>query len=173
MSYTIFSNGTSPAINDEALNNMQIELMKLVFPVGSTYCTQDNTNPSEILKFGTWERVKGKVLVGLDEDDTDFNEIGKTGGEKKHTLTVDEMPSHTHDVAIAVNNAVAGDSKYYFNFARYNKYSNYRHWYLVKFSNSQSHWWRSRTQQLTTLSSCRVYVEKDSLINIIKQKQFY
>lgn len=82
MSYTIFSNGTSPAINDETLNNMQIELMKLVFPVGSTYCTQDNTNPSEILKFGTWERVKGKVLVGLDEDDTDFNEIGKTGGVK-------------------------------------------------------------------------------------------
>lgn len=82
MSYTIFSNGTLPAINDETLNNMQIELMKLVFPVGSTYCTQDNTNPSEILKFGTWERVKGKVLVGLDEDDTDFNEIGKTGGVK-------------------------------------------------------------------------------------------
>ena len=96
MGYTTFTNGTQPALSDTILNNMQVELIKLVFPIGSTYITQTNTNPSEILKFGTWERVKGKVLVGLDEDDTDFNEIGKTGGEKTHTLTVDEMPAHNH-----------------------------------------------------------------------------
>ena len=96
MSYTNFVNGQSPYISAQNLNNMQIELMKLVFPIGSTYITQTNTNPSTILNFGTWERVKGKVLVGLDEDDTDFNEIGKTGGEKAHTLTVDEMPAHNH-----------------------------------------------------------------------------
>ena len=96
MGYTTFTNGTQPALSDTILNNMQVELMKLVFPIGSTYITQTNTNPSEILKFGTWERVKGKVLVGLDEDDTDFNTIGKTGGEKTHTLTVDEMPAHNH-----------------------------------------------------------------------------
>lgn len=96
MSYTNFVNGNAPNLSAQNLNNMQIELMKLVFPIGSTYITQTNTNPSTILKFGTWERVKGKVLVGLDEDDTDFNEIGKTGGEKAHTLTVDEMPAHNH-----------------------------------------------------------------------------
>lgn len=39
---------------------------------------------------------KGRVSVGLDTSDTDFNTIGKTGGEKKHTLTVAEMPSHSH-----------------------------------------------------------------------------
>ena len=39
---------------------------------------------------------KGKVSVGLDSNDTDFNSIGKTGGEKTHTLTIDEMPSHNH-----------------------------------------------------------------------------
>ena len=96
MGYTNFVNGNAPYISAQNLNNMQIELMKLVFPIGSTYITQTNTNPSTILNFGTWERVKGKVLVGLDEDDTDFNEIGKTGGEKAHTLTVDEMPAHNH-----------------------------------------------------------------------------
>ena len=40
--------------------------------------------------------LKGRVPVGLDSDDTDFNTIGKTGGEKTHTLTIDEMPSHDH-----------------------------------------------------------------------------
>ena len=96
MGYTNFVNGNAPYISAQNLNNMQIELMKLVFPIGSTYITQTNTNPSTILKFGTWERVNGKVLVGLDEDDADFNEIGKTGGEKTHTLTIDEMPAHNH-----------------------------------------------------------------------------
>lgn len=99
MGYTNFTNGTLPAMSDETLNNMQIELMKLVFPIGSIYITQDNTNPSEILKFGTWERVKGEVLVGLDENDADFNVIGKTGGEKAHTLTTTEIPSHVHYLA--------------------------------------------------------------------------
>ena len=98
MGYTNFVNGNAPYISAQNLNNMQIELMKLVFPIGSTYITQEETNPSTILNFGTWERVKGKVLVGLDEDDTAFNIIGKTGGEKTHTLTVNEMPGHSHHI---------------------------------------------------------------------------
>ena len=90
-----FENGVTP-INDTNLNKMQSDLLKAVFPIGSTYITQENTNPNEILGFGTWERLKGKVCLGLDEDDTDLNTIGNTGGEKTHTLTVDEIPAHTH-----------------------------------------------------------------------------
>ena len=40
--------------------------------------------------------LKGRTIVGLDTDDTDFNTIGKVLGEKTHTLTVAEMPEHTH-----------------------------------------------------------------------------
>lgn len=40
--------------------------------------------------------LKGKVVVMMDQNDTDFNTIGGTGGEKTHTLTTNEMPSHTH-----------------------------------------------------------------------------
>ncbi len=40
--------------------------------------------------------IKGRTIVGLDAEDTDFNTIGKTLGEKTHTLTVAEMPEHTH-----------------------------------------------------------------------------
>lgn len=97
MAYFNFINGET-LLNDTNLMAMQKGLMELVFPIGSTYITQSNTNPNTILGFGTWERLKGKIAVGLDEDDEDeyFDEIGKTGGEKKHTLTVNEIPSHTH-----------------------------------------------------------------------------
>lgn len=89
---------------------MQQGLMELVFPVGSTYITQSNTNPSTILNFGTWERLKGKVCVGLDEDDEDeyFDEIGKTGGEKEHIITVNEMPNHEHAIGYDVRKNATG-----------------------------------------------------------------
>lgn len=37
-----------------------------------------------------------RVPVGMDETDTDFDELGNTGGEKEHTLTGNEMPKHQH-----------------------------------------------------------------------------
>lgn len=66
-----------------------------IYPVGSIYITANATNPS-VLFGGTWEQLKGKFLVGVDSSDTDFETIGKTGGEKTHSLTVSEMPSHNH-----------------------------------------------------------------------------
>ena len=80
----------------ELMKSLKKEILQLSFPIGQPYITPTNTNPSTILGFGTWERVKGRVLVGLDENDTDFNTIGKEGGEKTHKLTIDEMPAHTH-----------------------------------------------------------------------------
>lgn len=64
--------------------------------------------------------IKGKVVVGKQQTMTpsgNFTNLGETGGEEDHTLTVDEMPSHGHDVAIAVNNTVPGGARYYFNSA--------------------------------------------------------
>lgn len=69
---------------------------KLLYPIGSIYMSIQDTNPS-VFFGGTWERIaKGKTLVGVDESDIDFNASSKTGGEKTHKLTVDEMPSHNH-----------------------------------------------------------------------------
>lgn len=70
----------------------EINILELIYPIGQTYVTQDNTNPNSILGFGTWERLKGKVCLGLDEDDEDFKTIGNTGGEKTHILTSSELP---------------------------------------------------------------------------------
>jgi len=49
------------------------------------------------LGFGTWSAFgSGKVPVGFDSADSDFNSAEKTGGAKTHTLTTAEIPSHTH-----------------------------------------------------------------------------
>lgn len=77
----------------------------MFFQFGSTYVTQTNTNPSTILKFGTWERVKGRVLVGLDENDNDFKTTGKTGGSKTHTLIKDELPPNNFSTVAGTGNA--------------------------------------------------------------------
>lgn len=42
---------------------------------------------------------KGRVGVGLDSAQTEFNTLGKTGGAKTHTLGANEMPPHNHDFA--------------------------------------------------------------------------
>ena len=71
-------------------------LVNLLFPIGFIYITTVSTNPGTYLG-GTWAAFgAGKVLVGLNGADTDFDTAEETGGSKTHTLTTDEMPSHTH-----------------------------------------------------------------------------
>ena len=72
-------------------------ILDLVYPVGSIYMSVDPRNPHEFIG-GTWvEWGKGKVPVGVDKDDNDFNAAGKEGGKKTHTLSVSEMPWHNHE----------------------------------------------------------------------------
>lgn len=66
-----------------------------LFPVGAIYVSGVATNPATLLGFGTWTQIEGKFLVGVSTTDTDFD-LDDTGGAKDVTLTVAEMPSHTH-----------------------------------------------------------------------------
>ena len=80
--------------NKENSNNVFLK----TYPVGSIYISTSSANPSTIYG-GTWERYRqGKTLVGLNEGEPGFNTINKTGGEKTHTLTINEMPSHNHNL---------------------------------------------------------------------------
>jgi len=49
--------------------------------------------------------MKGKVIVGYNASETEFDALGETGGAKTHTLTSTEMPSHTHTFGIQSNAA--------------------------------------------------------------------
>lgn len=76
------------------------------YPVGEIYVTRQNGNPSSLLGFGTWERyAQGRVLAGFDEADSSFNAQDKTGGAKVHTLSIAEMPAHTHEVRAGLFNS--------------------------------------------------------------------
>lgn len=73
------------------------QLLDIFYPVGTIYESTKSDNPSTFMG-GTWARFgNGQVLVGVNEADTDFNVANKTGGEKTHILTVNEMPSHDHN----------------------------------------------------------------------------
>jgi len=68
-----------------------------IYPVGAIYTSTLSTNPETLFGFGTWEAFgEGKVLVGLDSEDGDFDEVEETGGSKTITLTEAQMPEHTH-----------------------------------------------------------------------------
>ena len=62
-----------------------------IYPVGSIYMSVDSTSPATLFG-GTWEQLKDRFLLGAGDTYT----AGNTGGEATHTLTVNEIPSHTH-----------------------------------------------------------------------------
>lgn len=71
-------------------------LADMIYPVGSIYMSVNNINPSELFG-GAWEPWgQGRVPVGVDSSQTEFDSVEKTGGEKKHTLSILEIPSHSH-----------------------------------------------------------------------------
>lgn len=58
--------------------------------VGTNYGVGDGSSTFNL------PNLKGRVPVGLDTGQTEFNTLGKSGGLKAVTLTVDQIPSHSH-----------------------------------------------------------------------------
>ena len=73
-------------------------IFDLVYPVGSIYETDNEGFDPNTSFGGTWERIKGKVIVGVDKADGAFDTVGKTGGEKNHTLIESELPQISGDL---------------------------------------------------------------------------
>ena len=57
--------------------------------IGTTYGSSDSNH------FNLPD-LRGRTVVGVKSDDSDFASLGKTGGAKSVTLTVNQIPSHTH-----------------------------------------------------------------------------
>ena len=82
-----------------SINNAILEDNKKKYYVGKIIMDTANVNPATYLGFGTWQYWgAGRVPVGVDTSDGDFNSVEKTGGEKKHTMTIAELAEHDHDI---------------------------------------------------------------------------
>ena len=58
------------------------------YPVGSVFVSVSPTNPASVFGYGTWTAFgTGRVLVGVDVGDTDFDTVEETGGSKTATYT--------------------------------------------------------------------------------------
>ena len=69
------------------------------WPIGSVFLTVSATAPATLLGGGTWVAFgTGRVLVGIDAAQTEFDTVEETGGAKTHTLQTTEIPAHTHVV---------------------------------------------------------------------------
>ena len=79
---------------------LRTHMLETIYPVGSIYINAGvATNPGTLLGFGTWTAFgTGRTIVGVDSSDTDFDAVRETGGSKTHTLTIAELPAHTHQL---------------------------------------------------------------------------
>ena len=84
-------------------NKEKEELLDLMYPIGSIYMSSNNTNPSTIFG-GYWRKIESKFLFGANSSGSD---LGSEGGERTHTLTIAEMPAHTHTQIVGSSGAGA------------------------------------------------------------------
>ena len=104
--FVIFQNKVQRNGNDVVSKN---ELLNSIYPIGSIYMSINSTNPSTLFG-GTWTRLpKGKFLYNIDSDSASWGNGNSTGTTtNSHTLTVDQMPSHTHTVDKYYNTGIGG-----------------------------------------------------------------
>lgn len=93
------------------ISNSWVDMGNLVYPVGSIFQSTSSTSPATMFG-GTWERIKDKFLLSAG----DSYAAAATGGEAEHTLTVNEMPRHTHYFRCNYFNQQASQSLQYGNY---------------------------------------------------------
>lgn len=85
----------SGTLDSKSIKQNGRTLLDMFYPIGAIFITTVNTNPSSYMG-GTWVRFgNGKTLVGIDENDTDFNVAEKTGGAKSHAIDYSNFPARS------------------------------------------------------------------------------
>lgn len=108
MLYVKDDSGTDPLTYDY----LDFNLFNRIFPVGSIYMSTNSTNPSEYFG-GTWVQWgSGRVPVGVDSTQSEFNYAEKAGGTKtvdlSHSHTVN---SHSHSSPAHIHSLESGWAK--------------------------------------------------------------
>lgn len=109
------------AVINTNMQYLQLSNRSRKYPIGMIVAFDTDIDPNELYG-GTWERIKGRVIWGIDDGET----AGCTGGTKEETLTTAQIPSHTHkanseaihyskqhgNIAGAAGDALAGANRF-------------------------------------------------------------
>lgn len=85
----------------------------LAYPIGSVYISFDATSPASLFG-GSWTRINNRFLWGGDQIAIDNNKLGNVGGSQNVTLTIDQIPAHTHGAVYSGNATPDPDTGLYY-----------------------------------------------------------
>lgn len=102
--YYLNADGTWKQVKQRSVK----DIIDIIYPVGFVITTTGDQNPNQLWAGTTWERyAAGRVLMGAGtytENGVTYTYTnGATGGEVKHPLTADEMPSHSHSASCSTD----------------------------------------------------------------------
>lgn len=80
-----------------------INLLEVIYPVGSIYCSENNISPATLFG-GTWSQIKGAVLAATGANS--FANAGSSGGSLK--IKDYHLPEHIHEVRVASDSLSTG-----------------------------------------------------------------
>lgn len=124
------------------------ELLSKIYPVGSIYmsATMSTTSQVEATLGGTWVAWgAGRVPVGVDTTQTEFDVVEETGGEKTHTLVNSELPKiegtlpHTAHGEAKISGAFSFTSGSVSNYEGANSTTSNNRIYKLSFGNNTAH----------------------------------
>lgn len=75
----------------EVFETFKSSFLNLVYPIGAVYISINSTSPATLFG-GTWEAINDRFLLSAGSSYS----AGSTGGAATHTLTIAQMPAHTH-----------------------------------------------------------------------------
>lgn len=113
----------SLTISDANNNTLSFEaIFNRIYPIGSIYISTNDINPSTLFT-GTWEKIENRFLLASGSS----YQLGSTGGEATHKLTINELPSHTHNASagqfISTSPNVTPGTVMSFDSGQYKRYS--------------------------------------------------
>lgn len=74
-----------------SLSSLPTTFVDAIYPVGAIFQTTSDVNPNDYFGVGVWEKIENAFLYG-----SGTKIVKSMGGEETHTLTLSEMPSHSH-----------------------------------------------------------------------------
>jgi hypothetical protein len=75
-------------------------LLPYIYPIGTVLTFGVSTNPATLLGFGTWTAIAGKVIVGIDAGQTEFDTLNETGGAKTQSLSTANLPNNLRGITV-------------------------------------------------------------------------